>query len=127
MTSAQTHTFSSFREFWPHYVGEHRRPLNRAIHYLGALLVLSLVVLAIWQAAPMYLAFAPIAGYGLAWFGHVLIERNRPATWSYIAWSFLGEWKMFFLAVTGRMRDEVERLYPSDSVSGSARDSRLRR
>lgn len=53
---------------------------------------------------------APIVGYGFAWVGHLLIERNRPATWSHIRWSLLAEYKMLFFALTGRMQSELARL-----------------
>ena len=51
-----------------------------------------------------------VAGYALAWTGHFFVEHNTPATWGYVRWSFLAEFKMFALALTGRMGKEIERL-----------------
>jgi hypothetical protein len=41
---------------------------------------------------------------------HFLVEKNRPATFKYPLWSFMGDYKMIALMLTGRMRSEVERL-----------------
>ena len=58
-----------------------------------------------WWLFP--LAFIP--GYGAAWIGHFFIEKNKPATFQYPLWSFMGDYKMIWLMLTGRMDGEVER------------------
>jgi hypothetical protein len=50
-----------------------------------------------------------IPGYGAAWIGHFFIEKNRPATFQHPLWSFMGDYKMIALMLSGRMRYEVER------------------
>ena len=96
--------FKSFAEFWPYYLGEHRQPATRFLHYLGTLAALGslvlLVVIGKWWLFP--LAFMP--GYALAWVGHFFIEKNRPATFTYPLWSFMGDWKMLGLMLTGRLK-----------------------
>lgn len=98
---------ASFEEFWPVYLGEHTCPRCRVVHYIGTLIGVSLVVVAvIW--GPWWLALAaPFAGYACAWFGHFVFERNKPATWVYPWWSFRAEWKMVFLAFTGRLSAQL--------------------
>jgi len=103
----------SFSEFWPFYVGEHRLPSNRLIHYIGTLAGLGLWIAALVRLDPWLALAAPFAGYGPAWFGHFVVERNRPATFTYPLWSFLGDLKMLSYALTGRMGAEVTRLYGS--------------
>jgi hypothetical protein len=110
----------SFAEFWPHYVGEHRRPLCRAIHYVGGVAAIALVAWGLWAGAPWALLLAPIAGYAFAWVGHFWVEGNRPATWGYVWWSVRGEFKMLWLGLTLRMRAEVERLFGSANPSPDA-------
>lgn len=101
--------FKSFAEFWPFYVAEHSKPATRALHAAGTLTATALVVAAMtagkWWLVP--LALAP--GYGAAWVGHFFVEHNRPATFRYPLWSFLGDYKMVALMLTGRMSAEVER------------------
>ena len=58
------------------------------------------------------LLLAPLIGYN-AWVGHFLIEKNKPASFSYPGWSFISDIKMLNMALIGRMGSEVERLYGS--------------
>jgi hypothetical protein len=99
--------FASFREFWPFYVREHAQPGTRILHFIGSTLVLVIVALAIVTARPLLLLVAPAAGYGFAWVGHFGIEKNRPATFKYPIYSFIGDWVMYTKIVTGTMRAEV--------------------
>jgi hypothetical protein len=99
----------SFEEFWPYYVSEHSKPGTRALHLIGTLFGLAflLVVIALgrWWLFP--LAFVP--GYSCAWLGHFLVEHNRPATFQYPLWSFIGDYRMVALMVLGRMGREVRK------------------
>ncbi|HXT63950.1 MAG TPA: DUF962 domain-containing protein [Pyrinomonadaceae bacterium] len=101
MTQPRFHTFA---EFWPYYLGEHSQPLTRALHYAGSLAAIALLVTLIatgrWWLFPV--AFVP--GYGLAWVGHFFVEKNRPATFTYPLWSFMGDWKMLALMLTGQLK-----------------------
>lgn len=115
--SERSLSFQSFKEFWPYYLGEHRRPMCRALHYLGTLGALSVAVWSVWTGTWLGLALALVVGYAFAWVGHIFVEHNRPATWVYPGWSFLADLKMVGLALTGRIRREV------DCVSGDSGDS----
>ena len=48
------------------------------------------------------LIYAPIFGYGFAWIGHYFFEKNRPATFTYPLFSFIGDWVMFKDIITGK-------------------------
>lgn len=101
---------TSFRQFWQFYVSEHQRPVTRALHFTGSTLVLMIVAAAVVTGRPWLLAGAPIIGYGFAWVGHFGFEHNKPATFRYPLYSFLGDWVMYGKILSGTMRSEVERV-----------------
>jgi len=37
-----------------------------------------------------------------AWIGHFFFEKNKPATFTWPLWSFMGDWKMAFEIITLR-------------------------
>ena len=96
--------YETFEEFFPYYLSEHSDPLNRAFHYAGTLMVLALVAYAVGTMQFLYLLAVPVVGYGPAWIGHFIIERNRPATFTYPGWSLRGDFKMLALFLTGRLK-----------------------
>lgn len=100
--------YTTFEEFWPHYLREHSRPDTRAFHYVGTSLVVALAATAAARRDWRLLAAIPVAGYGLAWAGHALAERNRPATFSYPQWSLRADFKMWSSWLTGRIGAELE-------------------
>ncbi|HZB90945.1 MAG TPA: DUF962 domain-containing protein [Stellaceae bacterium] len=101
--------FSSFAEFWPYYLSEHRRKGTRALHYLGTSLGVLLLLGALAGSDWRLLVAAPIAGYGFAWLAHAAIEHNRPATFTYPLWSLRGDFVMLYYWATGRLGGELER------------------
>jgi hypothetical protein len=98
--------YASFREFYPFYLSEHRNPTCRKLHFAGSTLVIALVVAAVAFANPWLLLLVPVAGYGFAWVGHFGFEKNRPATFTYPAWSFAGDWVMYWQLLTGKIAFE---------------------
>ena len=98
---------TSFSEFWPYYLREHALPATRALHFFGTGLGLTLLVMALATQTWWLLAVAVVSGYAFAWIGHVAVERNRPATFTYPAWSLLGDFRMFGLWVVGRLAPEL--------------------
>ncbi|KAJ9114145.1 hypothetical protein QFC20_001661 [Naganishia adeliensis] len=122
-------SFRSFREFYPFYLGEHSRRPNRLFHLLGTSIALAchtrvLLSLAPYVAGKLSLNVGPgavdvlrrlalsrgdalkiffsgvIQGYFLAWLGHYQIEGNKPATFKYPVFSFLGDLRMLWEVVT---------------------------
>ena len=93
----------TYAEFWPYYLREHAQRRTRAVHYVGTALVIACAALLAITGNWWWLLAIPLAGYGFAWFGHFFIEHNRPATFTYPWWSLMSDFRMFFLAVSGRL------------------------
>ena len=99
----------TFAEFWPFYLGEHRKPATRLLHLFGSTAGLACGALAVALRKPALAAAGLGVGYAFAWIGHAAVEHNRPATFRYPVWSFLADWKMWAYALTGRLGRELER------------------
>ena len=72
----------------------------------GILLAIYVIVIGKWWLFPLAL----VPGYAGAWLGHFLIEKNKPATFQYPLWSFIGDYKMIGLMITGRIGRETSKL-----------------
>ncbi|CDF85276.1 Mpo1-like protein [Pseudomonas sp. QL9] len=104
MATDTAERFRSFAEFYPYYLQEHSNATCRRLHYVGSLLVLTILAYAVIGGHWAWLFALPFAGYGFAWVGHFVFEKNRPATFQYPLWSFMGDWVMLKDAFTGRIR-----------------------
>ena len=95
--------FQTFGEFFPYYLAEHANPTCRRLHYIGTTLGTAVALAAVLTGTWWMLIFYPLIGYGFAWVGHFRFERNRPATFDYPRWSLMGDYKMLWLYMTGRL------------------------
>lgn len=87
--------FTSFREFYPFYLQEHSNKTCRRLHFIGTSLVLALFVAVMSTGQWVWLWAFPVIGYGFAWVGHFVYEKNRPATFKYPLYSFMGDFVMY--------------------------------
>uniref|UniRef100_A0A486XK77 Transmembrane protein n=1 Tax=Rheinheimera sp. BAL341 TaxID=1708203 RepID=A0A486XK77_9GAMM len=99
--------FSSFNEFYPYYLAEHRHPVCRALHYIGSMLVLCLLAYSLLSQQWHWLWLLPLVGYGFAWLGHFLFEHNRPATFKYPLYSLAADWVMLKDFLTGQINTKL--------------------
>jgi hypothetical protein len=102
--------FNSFAEFWPHYVGEHSKSATRLLHLIGTSIGVACAAFFVASGRWWLFLLGLIPGYGAAWIGHFFFEKNKPATFQYPLWSFIGDYKMIAMMLTGKMNAEVERV-----------------
>jgi hypothetical protein len=97
----------SYREFWPYYVAEHAQSGTRWLHFAGTAGALALFAIGIVTVNGWWWVAMPVLGYGFAWSGHYVIERNTPATFRHPVWSLIADFHMFVLMCAGRMESEI--------------------
>jgi hypothetical protein len=97
-----TTEFETFEDFFPYYVSQHSKPATRWFHFAGTHLGAAQLILALARRKPALIAAAPVISYGLAWFSHFVIERNKPATFGHPVWSFRGDMLMLARMWQGR-------------------------
>ncbi|MEI6161247.1 MAG: DUF962 domain-containing protein [Roseococcus sp.] len=102
-----TTRISTYAEFWPFYLREHAAPLTRRLHALGTGLGLLLVLWALMLGPWWVILLALVAGYGFAWVSHLVVERNRPASFRHPWWSLISDLRMAWCMVTGRLDEEL--------------------
>jgi hypothetical protein len=95
--------FTSFRTFYPFYLGEHRNRSCRRLHFAGTSLLLATVAYALISGNYSSLWLMPVFGYGCAWLGHLVFEKNRPATFKAPFYSLLGDFVMYKDLLTGKI------------------------
>ena len=88
-------SFSSLSEFYPYYLSEHQNGTCRSLHFFGSLLVIGVVSTCLATQEFQWIWTALLAGYGPAWIGHFVFEKNRPATFKHPFYSFVSDWLMF--------------------------------
>jgi hypothetical protein len=99
--------FQSFKEFYPYYLSEHSNVICRALHYIGSSIGLVIMGYAIVSGNYIFILVGLIQGYAFAWTGHFFFEHNKPATFQYPLWSFMGDWVMLKDFLTGKFRNTV--------------------
>jgi hypothetical protein len=100
-THDTTERYRTFAAFYPFYLTEHVNRTSRRLHVIGTTLVIAALIcgfLVDWR----FFVAAPLVGYGFAWVGHFVFEKNRPATFKYPLFSLAGDFRLWFEVVTGK-------------------------
>ena len=98
-----TTDYRTLDEFYPYYLGEHSNRTCRRLHFIGTSLGLALVIYAVATQTWWLVAVAFIQGYAFAWVGHFYFEHNKPATFKYPWLSYLGDWRMWWQMLRGKI------------------------
>ena len=99
-----TNQFQFFSHFYPFYLTQHQNGTCRRLHFIGSLLIVLLVAYIVATSNWLLLLLLPVIGYGFAWVGHLVFEKNRPATFIYPLYSLIGDWVMFKDMLIGRVK-----------------------
>ncbi|GAA5871831.1 hypothetical protein JCM3774_000313 [Rhodotorula dairenensis] len=107
--------YSTFKAFYPYYLGEHSNAICRRLHLVGTTIAVGTLVRAIlamiplldndplhrfaslrfgqegWKSIRKLLLGGFLQGYVWAWIGHFFFEKNKPATFKHPLYSFLGD------------------------------------
>lgn len=102
-TATDLKAITSFAEFYPFYLGEHRNRTCRRLHFLGSTLALACLAMLVATGQWWWFLLGLLAGYGCAWIGHFGFERNKPASFKRPLYSFMGDWVMYKDIWTGRI------------------------
>ena len=95
--------YKTFAEFYPFYLSEHQDRTCRRLHFFGTTIGLMLFATAIIQGNAWFILAGVVVGYAFAWVGHFGFEKNRPATFQYPLYSFMGDWVMWKDMLTGKI------------------------
>jgi hypothetical protein len=95
--------YNTLKEFYPYYLTEHSDPICRLNHYIGTSLFIGLIVWSVMDPVWWKFLLMPLMGYGFAWFGHFVFEKNKPATFIYPGFSFVSDFIMFYHFLTGQI------------------------
>jgi hypothetical protein len=96
--------YKSFKEFYPFYLSQHENLTCRRLHFVGTCAVIALMLLFFFTGNFLMLAALPVMGYGFAWVGHFVFEKNKPATFQYPFYSLMGDFRMFWDILAGRVK-----------------------
>jgi hypothetical protein len=95
--------FRTFSDFYPFYLTEHANRTSRRLHFVGTSVALALLVTAVLWQKWWLLGMALLQGYAFAWVGHYFFEHNKPATFKYPGFSLMGDWRLWWDILRGRL------------------------
>ena len=96
-------SFRTFGDFYPFYLGEHANRTCRRLHFAGTSIALALFITAVVTQRWWLIAVAFVQGYAFAWVGHFFFEHNKPATFKYPWFSLMGDWRLWWDILRGRV------------------------
>ncbi|HQW12787.1 MAG TPA: DUF962 domain-containing protein [Saprospiraceae bacterium] len=100
--------YNTLKTFYPYYLLEHSNATTRQLHYIGTSLFILIMLYGLLTAHWGILIWAPLAGYGFAWFGHFFFEKNRPATFKYPLYSLVSDFIMLYHFFTGQISERIQ-------------------
>jgi hypothetical protein len=100
---SQHKSYRNFGEFYSFYLSEHANRTSRRLHFLGTSIAVVTLIAAVATQWWWLIGIALVQGYAFAWIGHFFFEHNKPATFRYPGLSFIGDWRLWWEILTGRI------------------------
>lgn len=102
--------YADARAYWDKYLWHHRRPLTRRLHRIGSWTCIAGLVAALSGHGMVWIPVTIAIGYGFAFAGHWLVERNRPLTFENPIRAGVANWAMFFFEMGWDVETELDRI-----------------
>jgi hypothetical protein len=96
--------YETFKDFYPFYLSEHSNLICRRLHFIGTTGSIFFFIRFLVTMDPINILFGLLAGYSMAWIGHFVFEKNRPASFKQPIYSFIGDFRMYFDVLRGRVK-----------------------
>ena len=94
--------YTNFKDFYPYYLSEHSHKTTKLLHFIGTSMSLYFLFNFFRTFDFIYIILSLLSGYGFAWVSHFFIEKNKPATFKYPFYSFIGDHLMFIEIIMGK-------------------------
>ena len=94
--------YKNFKDFYPYYLSEHSHKTTKLLHFIGTSISLYFLFNFFRTFDFVYIILSLLSGYGFAWISHFFIEKNKPATFKYPFYSFIGDHLMFIEIIMGK-------------------------
>ena len=95
-------SYTNFKHFYPYYLSEHSHKTTKLLHFIGTSISLYFLFNFFRTFDFVYIILSLLSGYGFAWVSHFFIEKNKPATFKYPFYSFIGDHLMFIEIIMGK-------------------------
>jgi hypothetical protein len=95
--------FDNYEQFFAFYVRQHSSRGNRMLHALGTTAGLLVATILLMKGYAWWALLGLPVAYAFAWTGHLAVEGNKPATFGHPLWSFISDFRMLALMLSGRL------------------------
>ena len=94
--------YHDFKNFYPYYLSEHKNKHTKLLHFVGTSIAIFFYIRFFMTLDFMFLLYSLLSGYSFAWVAHFFVEHNKPATFTYPFYSFIGDHVMYFEILRGK-------------------------
>jgi len=104
----QQRKYTSIKDFYPYYLTQHKNTANRILHFIGTGLFGLCFITAMLFHKFAFFALMPVVGFGFAWIGHIVFEKNKPAKLKFLFFTLMSDFILFGDLIMGRQSFKVK-------------------